>query len=636
MKARGIIEKAWALACALFVAAAVIIAAPGISQRAYAADDIAVDAANFPDVNFRNYVSDKIDANHNGFLSSAEISNVKSISLTSKKVSDLKGIEYFSSLTALYCAGAQVTSLDVSRNTKLEILYCYKNRLTSLDVSQNPALKDLQCGNNQLTSLDVSRNPQLTCLRCGYNQITSLDVSGNPHLTELNCIHNQLTDLDVRRNPELASLSCNYNQLGSLDVSENPALRILSCSHTQLESLDVSRNPDLFSLSCAGNDLASLDISRNTNLSILYCCENQFTSLDVSRNTALKEIYCYSNRLTSLDVSNHPDLELLRCENNQIPSLDVSGNTALRNFWCNNNQLVSLDLSANASLTENYTNLSSQSRTVRAKCSGGKLVVDLVNDLGLDLSRVSDISVTSGTYSEGTASFDIPIADDAEITYRYDTLNPNFESVKLNVTLHVTWEGHTLAHHGRAEPTCTQKGRKEYWTCSVCGAHFSDEGGTEEVADLSTLDIPALGHDFSAEWTTDDAGHWHVCSRCAEQTAAEAHIFGPWIHTGSHTHECTICGYRETEECTFGDWEVTIQPTATDKGEKERICSQCGYVEKAEIPATGTAGISETNIPKTKVNTGVCSHMAFWSILMLGIAGAGMWILRRRTEREQD
>ena len=80
-----------------------------------------------------------------------------------------------------------MTTLDVSKNTSLQILYCYYNQLTSLDVSQNTALQRLDCNYNQLTSLDVSRNTLLTYLRCDFNQLTSLDVSKNIALQTLDC-----------------------------------------------------------------------------------------------------------------------------------------------------------------------------------------------------------------------------------------------------------------------------------------------------------------------------------------------------------------------------------------------------------------------------------------------------------------
>jgi hypothetical protein len=49
------------------------------------------------------------------------------------------------------CSLNSLTTLDVTKNTKLEHFYCFDNRLTKLDISQNKALTYLGCENNQLT-----------------------------------------------------------------------------------------------------------------------------------------------------------------------------------------------------------------------------------------------------------------------------------------------------------------------------------------------------------------------------------------------------------------------------------------------------------------------------------------------------
>ena len=84
-------------------------------------------------------------------------------------LTSLQGIEYFESLTELYCLSNQLTSLDVSANTALTELWCGYNQLTSLDVSANTALTTLWCYYNQLESLDVSANTALTFLECEDN-----------------------------------------------------------------------------------------------------------------------------------------------------------------------------------------------------------------------------------------------------------------------------------------------------------------------------------------------------------------------------------------------------------------------------------------------------------------------------------
>ena len=149
---------------------------------------VAIDNNNFPDANFRTIV-EGFDTNNDSSLSDTEIAAVKKINCFRKRITNLKGIEYFTSLNNLWCAENKLTALDVSKNTALTDLYCSSNQLTTLDVSKNTALTDLDCGRNQLTTLDVSKNTALTKLSCDNNQLTSLDVS-NTDMDNLNCYDN--------------------------------------------------------------------------------------------------------------------------------------------------------------------------------------------------------------------------------------------------------------------------------------------------------------------------------------------------------------------------------------------------------------------------------------------------------------
>ena len=280
---------------------------------------VTINNTNFTDETFRTYV-EKFDTNPNnkGRLTEAEAEAVTEIAVSMKGITSLKGIEYFTALTGLWCSNNQLTSLDVSKNTKLTELWCTKNQLTSLDVSGCTALTKLHCSDNQLTSLDVSGCTALTSLDCWSNQLTSLDVSKNTALTELYCLENQLTSLDVSKNTALTELHCSDNQLTSLDVSNNTALTMLYCYKNQLTSLDVSKNTALTELHCYDNQLTSLDVSGCTALKFLNCSSNNLTSLDVSSCTALENLWCSINQLTSLDVSKNTALSMLLCNNNRI------------------------------------------------------------------------------------------------------------------------------------------------------------------------------------------------------------------------------------------------------------------------------------------------------------------------------
>lgn len=301
--------------------------------RAEAAD-ITIDDTNFPDNEFRTYVSSNCDTDGDGVLSAAEIAAVTEIhcavngSAHSGSITSLKGVEFF---------------------TALEELECFNNRIRTLDMSANPALTTLLCQGNSLDELDVSGNPALVTLDCHENHLTSLDVSANPLLKFLSCEENgnattSLANLDVSHNLALESLWCEENGLESLDVSYNTKLEQLYCDANKLTSLDVSRNAALKELSCGENQLTSLDVSQNTALEYLHCKHNQLTALDVSANPALEWIGCSWNNLTSLDVSHNTALETLLCRYNALTSLELGQNAALELIYCMYNQLTLLDV----------------------------------------------------------------------------------------------------------------------------------------------------------------------------------------------------------------------------------------------------------------------------------------------------
>ena len=152
-----------------------------------------INATNFPDANFRAFVSDpSIDTDESGYLTEAEIAAVTEMSAAMKDISNLKGIEHFTALTSLDCLGNKLTSLDLSKNTALTKLICAGNQLSELDVTKNTALTYLDCDGNKLTALDLSKNTALEQLYCDENQLTTLDVTQNKKLTLLSCYSNKI------------------------------------------------------------------------------------------------------------------------------------------------------------------------------------------------------------------------------------------------------------------------------------------------------------------------------------------------------------------------------------------------------------------------------------------------------------
>ena len=87
-----------------------------------------IDERHFPDPAFRDYLK-LADILQDGMLSDTEITGVTGIDVSGLGIQDLRGIGYFTELESLDCSDNQLTSLDLSANTKLETLKAEGNRL---------------------------------------------------------------------------------------------------------------------------------------------------------------------------------------------------------------------------------------------------------------------------------------------------------------------------------------------------------------------------------------------------------------------------------------------------------------------------------------------------------------------------
>ena len=265
-----------------------------------------------PDANFKAALVANPAINTNGDgeiqVSEAEVYDGY-IDVYNMGISDLTGIEAFTSLTGLFCHYNSVSSLDLSQNIKLKNLGCVGNSMSSLNISQNVDLVSINCQNNSLINLDLSHNLNLFYLVCYNNMLSSLDVSHNTALYRLVCDNNGIGSLDLSHNTALGELECGNTSISSLDLSNNIVLAYLYCGYNSLSSIDVSHNP-LEVLVCDGNSISSLDLSNNTALTYLNCNNNPLISLDVSHNGALTVLLCENDGLTSLNIANGNNLNV--------------------------------------------------------------------------------------------------------------------------------------------------------------------------------------------------------------------------------------------------------------------------------------------------------------------------------------
>ena len=117
--------------------------------------DVAINEVNFPDPNFRSFITKEFDEDKNDVLSVSEINRITDMHASKKSISSLKGIEFFPKIERLWCTENQLTSLDLSSNNNLDQVWCDHNMLKSIDLPRKD-LTGVYCWHNNFIALDVS------------------------------------------------------------------------------------------------------------------------------------------------------------------------------------------------------------------------------------------------------------------------------------------------------------------------------------------------------------------------------------------------------------------------------------------------------------------------------------------------
>ena len=241
-------------------------------------------ALKFPDAEFRRFLKERCDTNHNDKLDAQELNITEMMIPDDYKIRNLEGIRFFVDLEKLDCHGIGLTTLNVSLNYKLSELDCSGNQLKEYLPILSSGLKKLNCSNNRLTHMDLGR-------RSGLN------------LEEVDCSNNNITKIVMDSVGELVKFDCSNNDLMALDVSQCFMLEELNCSGNQLMELNVSNQTQLTQLDCSKNKLTELNVKQNGSLTSLICNDNQLTTLDLSQNHSLSNLNCARNRLACVNVT---------------------------------------------------------------------------------------------------------------------------------------------------------------------------------------------------------------------------------------------------------------------------------------------------------------------------------------------
>ncbi|KIQ21281.1 hypothetical protein RT99_10710 [Flavobacterium sp. MEB061] len=356
--------------------------------------DIPLQYTLIPDIEFeKKLISLGIDSGAtDGKVLTSKIQTVKSLTVDTRVVSDLTGIQDFTALETLSATGGNYYYPTAEADGLLK----------TLDVSKNTNLISLNCSINKLTSLDVSNNKKLTTLDCGENKIAAINITNNPNLQKLSLDNTLIDTIDISKHLALTTFTCSGTKVTSFDVSKNTGLSLLNVSNNKLTTLDVSKNTNLYALYCDSNSLTSIDVSKNLNLLQLNCFINPLTTLDLSNNILLDRVDFSDTEIANIDVTKNINLTSISCGTKKLTSIDVSKNLKLNYFNCNWGQIKTLDLSKNTNLNTVICQYTTTLSEINLKNGNNTKIttINLIGNPNLYCVQVDDVNYSTQNWTK--------------------------------------------------------------------------------------------------------------------------------------------------------------------------------------------------------------------------------------------
>ena len=188
------------------------------------------------------------------------------------------------------------------------------------------------------------------------------------------------------------------------------------------------------------------------------------------------------------------------------------------------------------------------------------------------------------------------------------------------------WDSGTIT----TASTCTKEGKKTY-TCSVCHA-------------TKTEPIPATGHSWKSDWTSDATHHWHECANKNCDVTDNAGKYGYAEHSGgkatcTQNAVCEICkaGYGSPDQNNHTDLKHIDAKAATVAEEGNIAYWYCDGCKKYFSDKDGTKEIAKADTVTAKLpggtvkpsadkspQTGDNSNLLLWIALLFVSGGAAI------------
>lgn len=393
-----------------------------------------INAENFPDEAFREYVFTNFDTDGNGYLSLTECNAASTINVSGKNIYSLDGIEIFSDLTYLNCNNTPITSLDVSKNTALESLRCLDTQIAFVDVSKNI----------KITHIEVYGEPTIHVVNgvFDFRSIEGFDISrivGTVEGMDENGVISGITEdtyitytYDCKGTGESA-YQAEFTLVPDETSTFAPTITYPVAINSDNFPDEVFREYVTTNFDTDGNGYLSQEECENVAAISLngfpgyYKVCTSLQGIENFTNLTQLTLWCI-DELSLLDMRKNPKLEILSCINTKLTLINISQNESLKEITCNACAIPFVDIS------NNYSLISFSASGCRYEIPNKMTQFDVKEDpnfQGFNLSRVSDVQ--GADYNSESGIFDNFTAN--EITYTYDCKGTGESDYMVTFTL---------------------------------------------------------------------------------------------------------------------------------------------------------------------------------------------------------
>ena len=415
--------------------------------------DVAINATNFPDDNFRAQVKEAFDNIEEDDIISDEEMEANGGHHTFDNVSNLKGIELLTSITELYLVNY----------TDEACLRTFDYALPNLNTL------DIQDQVGELTTVDASKCTNLETFLAGENP-ANLSTLKLPSGIKSIALNNAplIKTFDPKQFSDLRSVAfTGTTGITDLDFSDHKSIQTIGVDgihdYYQLNSLIMANCPMLTNIDIKSSTIKSLTFKSLPEMLEILVYESDITNMLVDDLAQLGSIEAHDNVLGTLTLNNLPAIYGLDCHDNKLQTLIIDKCPNMNGIWAENNKLMWLDLTGvkKAGTDENSLKLNNQNPSVQAvKLSPTE--TGLLVHSRLDVNRVLNLRAKGisqtprETTVDGIRYFvfydngpDTPNLVGSDCYYEYETKWPyawnegNTKDNNLPVTLNVySWTKH--------------------------------------------------------------------------------------------------------------------------------------------------------------------------------------------------